>query len=337
MLTEEQEKTLHLAIIDYLTDNASLKSLVGVEIAGCAPMNVSYNVTARFVIRRCKMKVEVLRKVLKALDPLEEDINLVSLHTLANNWQPAPITELFAALEFSGGPFVDRDHLRNELRNLSSNTAQPILLVNGELGLGKSYSCQMISEVISIHADYQIAKLRAEPTSPSIWQIKDVAEDIVRNLSNPQHLPPPTHAVAGDRLAGLYADWTAEEIARSGDTLWIMLDGFGHPDIPTETGMYIDEILTMAGSDTRLQRLRVLLFDFDAGRIRSLTERYNSLVLHLPDYDELLAYFKALYPDQPDYYWESTAAAALQDVPPPGPAYMPKIQLNVKRVTDVLR
>lgn len=337
MLTPEHKKTLQVAIISALFDGATLQLLVGIDIAARAPVNATYNNVAMFVIKQCEVDINVLTRVLHQLDPMNNSVELAPLKTFANNWQPPSGTELFSALEFSGGPFVDRDKLRDELRNLSGDTAKPILLVNGELGLGKSYSCQMIAEVAGLHADYQIAELRAESTSASIWDIDDVSSDIVRSLSNQQHLPKPTHAVAGDRLASLFADWTADEIAHSGDTLWIIFDGFDHPDIPNKTAIYIDELLAMVGSDSRLQRTRMLLFDFDAQRLESLTARYNSLVLHLPQYDELLAYFKALYPDRPKYWWESAATIALQDVPPPGPAYMPKIQLNVKKVTNERR
>jgi hypothetical protein len=337
MLTVEQEKSLQLSILDFLMDGATLKSLVGIELAGRAPTNTTYNIIVKFAIKHCKADIKLLKEVVHKLDPMEENIDLVSIREQAKDWQAPPVAQLFAALEFSAGPFVDRDDLRQQLLALSDNNAEPILLVNGELGLGKSYSSQMIAEVASQHADYQVAKLRAEPSSASIWGIEDVATEILRSLSNQNHLPPPSHAVAGDRLASLYADWTAEEVARSGDTLWIILDGFGYPDIPIETSKYIDELITMIGSDQRLQRTRVLLFDFDAGRLDSLTSHYDSLVLHLPEYDELHAYFAALCPDKPAYFWESAAAEALKGVPAPGPAYMPKIQLNVKRVASVLR
>lgn len=337
MLTAEQQNNLHLSILSFFVERGgTLAMLVGLELSGRAPMRPTNDIAARFVIEECLANIDLLHHVLWTLDPLAVSVQLQSIRTLAKNWQPSPSQDMFLCLELSDGPFVDRDNLRQGLRSLLDRDSEPILVVNGELGMGKSYSTQMIAEDAAQHADLHVVRLKAEPSSASIWEIEDVASEIVQHLSIQQHQVPPSHAVQSDRLAGLLADWTADEIAHSGDTVWIVLDGFDHPDVPTETGKYIDELLAMVGGDSRFERTRIVLFAFDVKRLDSLTNRYTSHVLEVPDNKEILEYFKARYPSLPNYYWETAATIAMENVPNGGPSCMPKIQLNVRKATNVL-
>jgi hypothetical protein len=217
---------------------------------------------------------------------------------------------------------------------LGTNSSNRILIVNGELGIGKSYSAQMVVEEARRRDDLNISILRAKPDSASIWKIDHVASEIVRGLSTPCCLPS-LHPVRGDRCAGLLADWTADQIEISGDDLWILLDGFDHPDILPETRMYVDELLTMAGNDPRLDRARFLLFDFNPSRLDALNRNYDVLVLHRPDKDEIIAHFKARYPKAPKSNWEIAADVTMENVPIEGPSCMEMIKLNVRKAYNV--
>lgn len=336
MLTSEQEKILQAEVVNFLLDQGGKPSLlVGTELAGHIRLDATAFIAAQFIVKEARKKVDVLSQVLKVLDFQRENLTLVPIWILAQNWEPLTFADMFSAIEVSDGPFVDRDSLRKHLRKLLDDDANPILLVNGGHGSGKSYSARMIVEDLARQADIQVAPLKVEPISASIWEIHDMASDLVRWLST-QSREPPTHAVLGDRLAGLLADWTADEIGRSGDGLWILLDGFDHPDLPEASSKYIDELLAMMGADERLERTRMILFEFDAQRLDSLTQNYNSLVLHLPDQNEVLDYFTIRFPGLSELHWESASAVAMENLPQGGPTFMPKLQRNIRRAQDVL-
>lgn len=337
MLSDNKIRILQLAIIDYLHDpGGQLSALVGAEVVGELVPHARAGKQALAITERAIKDVELLRRILNCLDPIEVNDELQPIRISIQNWTPLPSSAPFSALNMrDGSPFVDRDNVRHKLRELLGPGNRQVLLVNGETGFGKSYSAKMIAEEAAQRTNFRVAYLTVEPSSASIWGVNDVATEIVRPLPGvPNRLP--THVANSDRLAGLLADWTAEEIRRSGDTLWVMLDGFGHQDIPRETSNYIDELLALAPTDRRMDRVRVILFDFDASRLASLTDDYISVALHLPRDAEVKKYFETKFPDLSPAYWDAAATIAIEGLPSDGPACMPKLQLNIKRANDEL-
>jgi len=70
--------------------------------------------------------------------------------------------------------------------------------------------------------------------------------------------------------AGDLAAWAAGVIPRAGDNVWVVLDGFAHPDVPVETHAFIAALAAEA-ADQR-SGFRLVLLDYNK-ELSSRTER----------------------------------------------------------------
>jgi hypothetical protein len=159
--------------------------------------------------------------------------------------------------------FVDRDILRQALKELSPNPPTPIHAVNGPSRSGKSYTLQLVDYVIAKQPTIERASIDIHDEQHALYRPGDLARGIMYLLNRNddlKHMPKEADASSAARWAKDLCLWLVGIANTSRKTWVITLDGFYHPDLPTETKDMVRQLLkqaTSAGSP-----LRIVLIDY---------------------------------------------------------------------------
>jgi hypothetical protein len=175
-----------------------------------------------------------------------------------------------------GRPFLNRRLLRNHLRSLADGSAE-VLVVSGPPRSGRSYSWELIVHVAAALGTIRLVRVNVEPGLDAAQLGPEaLAERLGTYLP---HLGANVPAGAG-RMPGVIATWLVNGVAGSGETVWIVLDGFEHRDLPAETRDLLDAMMVLVSAPEYRGRLGLILLAYDESRIPESVRPF-ALVEHL--------------------------------------------------------
>jgi len=173
--------------------------------------------------------------------------------------------------------FINRREFRNALRRLTQPLGLGVLIVNGPLGCGKTHSGKLVHYISQVTGAYDVAALDVKEEGKQI-QPDELVVSVAGQMGIAVESMPKQQAPPARWLREL-VNWLAGEIKRSGKTCWILLDGFGHPDVPKDTQDLIQRLVRRASQ--QLPQLRIVLLEFDDAKLPADVPAAVDLVSHL--------------------------------------------------------
>jgi len=337
LLSDEQQKILKQFLIECFIESGrpfeALRRCVGDRRILEAPPGATVGGLVEFALTCCRRDVEVLRATLRVIDPGEILVELTEIRAAAES--PPAVAEAppaFQAIQVGGGePFLDRKQVRHALKRLLRRDAAPILVINGADGMGKSYTARLIEDEAARTGRFRVAAFEAKPDTASFFEAASIAMKLVEKSGGPRTMAP-LYLIEGERRVSLLVEWVADELRQAEQDVWLVLDGFDQENVREETTLFIDQLLALTASDTRFQRLRIVMLDFSHARLRAQAGKFHREVLVDPAEAELAEFFKERFPQLEAAFCRAAAAKALQAVPPGSQAYMFRLKQNVERI-----
>lgn len=157
-------------------------------------------------------------------------------------------------------PFFSRGDSRKRIRRLLDGTDKPILLIYGPQNSGMSYTRELIDYLADENrCHFHMALAYVEKgTGPTITP-EELAETLVAQMNGAiESMPPRTTHRYEKRLC----NWILNQALRTGEWWWLVLDGFGDPDINLETATLIQELAVNIISGDFNRRARLILIDY---------------------------------------------------------------------------
>ena len=200
---------------------------------------------------------------------------------------------------WDGEPFVDRQTFWIDIEELMTSKRKRVALVNGPRRSGKSYCGGLLDH----------HRRRSWPTAR--WAFIDLKDDqspdvkpaeLCRRLlyklkiAGAENLPPPLPGQKPENWARDLAAWLAGQIARAGELVWVLLDGFEHPDVLVETHVFL---AALAAEAVDQDAFRLVLLDYDralSDRIERAARRTRIDYISASDLDLYLGQLGARHP-----------------------------------------
>lgn len=304
-------------------------------------------------------------------DSLSDDVRRVILHAQANAW----LHDLLESLvdrnpgdpEFTGvrrellarpspppadpwlacivrdAPFVDREPLRDAMRDLETDGGRQVLVVHGDPGTGKTHTTEFVRwrarecghEFVSIDLE-QMARLSGR--DGLIWP-ETVAHRLRDLLNLDLDLP------AREEEDQQYARWNLSTCDKLTGALidvakywWVVVDSFNLVPLPQATADFFKEFAIRV--DASLPRLRLVLLGFNESLRPDLERHAHREHTRYPSQEELALYFTRLHESvgrapQPEQVADSVQRV-FSAVDPDAPARMRNladaVAAEVKRV-----
>ena len=158
-------------------------------------------------------------------------------------------------------PFFDRKGSRQCVQGILDSSAKPILVVRGEDQSGKSYTCDWLDFLAGEQrCDFRIISKKLEKKGGPSMDAEFLATSIVSKL--PQKFTP--HGVSQDqnRYEERLCNWIVNNLLQAPGRTWIVLDGFGDPDLTPSAQTLIQHLAEAVLSDTVNRSVRLVLVDF---------------------------------------------------------------------------
>ena len=237
-----------------------------------------------------------------------------------------------------GRPFVDRLSFRRQIPRPGSLDTPAVTVVQGENGHGKSYLLEYCRKLAAHWASARPDILRLAISECPTWfasltpevPAHELAMDLKLDLSWAPRKHEDPH-----RYARNLASWIASATRPGPLPAVLLLDGYGVLGVPEPVLTFIDTLVKILGSDTAIQRcLRVVLLDYDVGRLERKEFAYEDLVLEHVGDEEIIRWFERRFPDLPKYRHEFSAQAILDKVPANGPLRMRHICHLIERLSQ---
>jgi hypothetical protein len=170
---------------------------------------------------------------------------------------PDPVNDCWVVADL---PFFGRSDLRQHLRKLLDSDDRAILSINGEQRkCGKSYSAELIDYLSAKQlCNYRLARVLPleEGYRESMYPL-DLASAIATAASLKFDPPPESDHRDVDKMAS----WILRLFSESKDNWWVILDGFGHPEVPLETRKVIQKMAQMVSIGEHRKFLRLVMID----------------------------------------------------------------------------
>jgi hypothetical protein len=185
-------------------------------------------------------------------------------------------------------PFLDRQPLRHEVRKLlSRDTYQPILIVNGDTRVGKSFTTLFIEHVSKRGASIRACPIEVGPgEQPSI---ADIAEDMVAILTGAAGTLPPQTSTNMKRwpqdVANAVWGQLTQAAQRDGSVWVIILDGLGRsaqggaPTVDAETAIFVQQLAKLVRTNSSGHRHRLVLIEYDQTGLSQLQADLRGIAL----------------------------------------------------------
>lgn len=142
-------------------------------------------------------------------------------------------------------PVIDRAPLRQRLRALADGQSPPVVVVEGEAGMGRSHSWFLIQHVAAGLPD--VRALNVDLMGP-VLPNRDVAtlfNHLVRLLNLPDGAAPAVVGVSGVTLAARFAGELVTRIQAMQQpwprTVWLVFDNLDRP-VPPEVKLFVSEL-----------------------------------------------------------------------------------------------
>jgi hypothetical protein len=133
-------------------------------------------------------------------------------------------------------PFVDRDSVREAVADMDRPSGWSGLVVRGPRQVGKTYLCEFLGHMkVQSWSGDRIAPVILERERSYAMPLEELARRLalaVRPGQADTNPPPKLLDQKDERWAADLAVWLAGLIDLSGCRVWVVLDGFDHPDVP---------------------------------------------------------------------------------------------------------
>jgi hypothetical protein len=160
---------------------------------------------------------------------------------------------------YQGRPFINRSDFRDYLTQLNEPSGKRFLVVNGPPDSGKTYSYYLV-ETLKKPWSFKCAFIELKEGEQARFSAKQLASRISDRLELPATRSMPDQQSVGDRWAEELGEWLLDKIQREPKPCWIVLDGFGHEDLPAATAQLVYYLIDAI--DKWLPNVRLLLFDY---------------------------------------------------------------------------
>ncbi|MBB4423958.1 hypothetical protein GGD66_002502 [Bradyrhizobium sp. CIR48] len=174
------------------------------------------------------------------------------------------VADPFEAVLLGRLPFLGRPTARAYLRSLLQDLpSQPIVVINGTRGAGKTYTTELIDHVCRTHQIINSCHVELKPEQgPSIGPA-ELAGDIVTLMGGDTSLIPKQGVTNLERWTQELANWVSLVAKNSGSKHWIVLDGFSNGELRQDTLLFIVKLAHVLTSGVARRLHRLILLDFD--------------------------------------------------------------------------
>jgi len=145
------------------------------------------------------------------------------------------------------------------LTELKKPEGKRFLVVNGPPNSGKTYSYYLV-EALKEPCCFKCAFIELKEGEQATFYANQLANRISARLELPATRSMPDQQSVGEDWAKELGEWLVEKILQEPKCCWIVLDGFGHPDLPPATRQLVNYLIDAV--DKLLPKARLLLFDY---------------------------------------------------------------------------
>jgi hypothetical protein len=173
--------------------------------------------------------------------------------------QPQPLDPLDAPVVGTNLLFIDREDLRNRMRELRLNKHPHVLVIRGKRYSGKTHSRYLIDHLFD-HLWQNGGGFRAvviDLVREAITQPYHLAETIIRRINGDVNNLPPQGTDTAERWGASLVDTIEYEVRRLGLHVWMVFDNLTKEGLPTETLDWIRHLATRVELD--IPELRIVL------------------------------------------------------------------------------
>lgn len=172
---------------------------------------------------------------------------------------PLPKDPFQAYLLRGGQPFVNRQVLRDHLRELASDNGSRILAVSGAPGSGKSYSINFISHIAYKTKQSRLIWIDIEQAARATFGPEQFVRSLVNQMGRRASvsLIPKQGASQEARWLIELRDWIVGEISQTEVVWWLVCDGLCHQDVPIDTRDLLRHLIKIA--HVNVPQLRVIV------------------------------------------------------------------------------
>jgi hypothetical protein len=229
-----------------------------------------------------------------------------------------------------GRPFIDRAEFRKRLPRLGSLDTPLCTVVKGEDGYGKSYLHKYCKKLVEHWASPPRNMLRVGITECPSGQAKNLDPDVpALELSSGLGLKMnrfPRRSEDPYRFARNLASWIATETPVGPLPALAILDGYG--DSSESVHLFIEELVRIIQSEEEVgKKLRVILLDYDTGRLDRKELKFALYVLEHVGDEEIGGWFQKRYPGQAGFHYEDAVDTIREQVREDGPLRMRNINV----------
>lgn len=166
---------------------------------------------------------------------------------------------LLGRLPFLGRPAA-RAYLRALLQDLPS---QPIVVINGTRGAGKTYTTELIDHVCRTHQSINPCHIELQPEQGTSIGPAELSGDIVTLMGGDPSQMPKQGETNLERWTQELANWVLLVARNSGSKHWIVLDGFSKAELRQDTLLFVVKLAHVLTSGVARRLHRLILLDFD--------------------------------------------------------------------------
>lgn len=231
------------------------------------------------------------------------------------------------------GPFVDRDSVREAIREMFSPAAQVgCLVVAGGIGEGKSYLREWCAKlamtaVFGRFASFHVDGAMAAGIDPGVLAIK-----LATDLGIHRDRRPRRHEDL-ERWASDLAEWLTRHVVGRDMISVVMLDGLHHPQVPACVHTFVRALLLARQRSAEVRQvLRVVLLGYDPGSLERQGIEHEYRILEHVDKPMVRQWFAMRYPGRPEWEYDDAATEVFAELPPPGPARMRALCVQIRAI-----
>jgi hypothetical protein len=174
----------------------------------------------------------------------------------------------------NGLPFVDREPLRDTLRDLARADGRPVLRIEGDAHSGKTYTNELLEHVSQTQGwSFKIIRVEVEKESALTMNALTLAQIIVGEMGFPNSPADSTLPDPAVHDIQLLQRWVLGKARASGKRWWLSLDGFGLLPEKNTARSLIQGLADNIANRSFRESLRLILIDYDKPLTRVEDER----------------------------------------------------------------
>jgi hypothetical protein len=271
MLTADERELVEEKLLDILSNHGQPRQLLVTYLHQDLVINLPEGTLAVIVPRAVqlaekdayKRKPAALVYLLEGLIPDDEQV--AAIVERVKTPPPSVLDPFEARVLRTKQPFIDRKQTRASLKALIQETpVQPVVVIAGDSGLGKTYTFDFIDHISSSESDILHCLVKVEPGQGASIGPAELARDIVASISMSGDLsrePPATTNIEAYTLE--LAKWIISVAGQSGQRWWFVLDGFNQNELRNDTRSLIVNLASRLLTGIARRRHRLILLDFD--------------------------------------------------------------------------